>query len=183
MKNNENGRSMIEMLGVLAIAGIMTVGGYGLITSMQDSYETNKIIDEVSSLARRVRSVARDCEQTVGTKMNQYVYDGKAYPDELTYDNTNFVGTADVTYDIYYYKTDQTLYIIGINGLSVDACIQLVTTNWGGVSTSGFRGVAVGGAYDTVAKAAATTSVVQPMSLSNATTKCNGTSAVYMTFN
>ena len=51
MKTNENGRSMIEMLGVLAIIGVLSVGGiYGYTVAMRN-YRANEIVQTVSMLA------------------------------------------------------------------------------------------------------------------------------------
>ena len=47
MKNmliNENGRSMIEMLGVLAIIGVLSVGGIAGFSKAMESYKTNQSI-------------------------------------------------------------------------------------------------------------------------------------------
>jgi len=60
MKDLQNGRSMLEMLGVLAIVGVLTVGGFSLVSKVNNSNQVNTTIDEVSSLAHKVRIVARD---------------------------------------------------------------------------------------------------------------------------
>lgn len=47
LKSTVSGRSMIEMLGVLAIVGVLSIGGlYGL-RSAQDKYRANSIINDV----------------------------------------------------------------------------------------------------------------------------------------
>ncbi len=51
MIKNENGRSMIEMLGVLAIIGVLSVGGiYGYTTAMK-KYKANEVAQTISMLA------------------------------------------------------------------------------------------------------------------------------------
>ena len=56
MKKNENGRSMIEMLGVLAIIGVLSVGGiYGYTTAMR-KYKANEIAQTLSMLATMAHS-------------------------------------------------------------------------------------------------------------------------------
>ncbi len=51
MKTNEKGRSMIEMLGVLAIIGVLSVGGiYGYTVAMR-KYKANEIAQTLSMLA------------------------------------------------------------------------------------------------------------------------------------
>lgn len=51
MKRNENGRSMIEILGVLAIIGVLSVGGiYGYKVAVQ-KHRANEIVQTASILA------------------------------------------------------------------------------------------------------------------------------------
>ena len=53
---NENGRSMIEMLGVLAIIGVLSVGGiYGYTVAMR-KYKANEIVQTASMLATMAHS-------------------------------------------------------------------------------------------------------------------------------
>ena len=47
-KNFEKGRSMIEMLGVLAIIGVLSVGGIAGYSKAMTKYKVNKTIDEYS---------------------------------------------------------------------------------------------------------------------------------------
>ena len=56
MRKNENGRSMIEMLGVLAIIGVLSVGGiYGYTVAMR-KYKANEIVQTASMLATIAQS-------------------------------------------------------------------------------------------------------------------------------
>ena len=50
MKTQETGRSMIEMLGVLAIIGVLSVGGIAGYTTAMRSYKANEIINATSML-------------------------------------------------------------------------------------------------------------------------------------
>lgn len=53
MKNikQENGRSMVEMLGVLAIIGVLSIGGIAGYTMAMNRYRANEIIDAASKLS------------------------------------------------------------------------------------------------------------------------------------
>ena len=42
MRVNEQGRSMIEMLGVLAIVGVLSVGGIAGYSKAMNKFKTNK---------------------------------------------------------------------------------------------------------------------------------------------
>lgn len=53
MKNikQESGRSMVEMLGVLAIIGVLSIGGIAGYTMAMNRYRANEIIDAASKLS------------------------------------------------------------------------------------------------------------------------------------
>ena len=50
MKNNQFGRSMLEMLGVLAIIGVLSVGGIAGYSKAMEKWKMNKAIEEYSYL-------------------------------------------------------------------------------------------------------------------------------------
>lgn len=50
MKNNQFGRSMIEMLGVLAIIAVLSVGGIAGYSKAMEKFKVNKLLDEYSML-------------------------------------------------------------------------------------------------------------------------------------
>jgi len=48
MKNtNESGRSMVEMLGVLAIIGVLSIGGIAGYTMAMNKYQANEIVNVI----------------------------------------------------------------------------------------------------------------------------------------
>ena len=51
MKKLQNGRSMIEMLGVLAIIGVLSVGGIAGYTQAMKKYRANEITNTISMAA------------------------------------------------------------------------------------------------------------------------------------
>ena len=48
---NESGRSMVEMLGVLAIIGVLSIGGIAGYTLAMNRYRANEIMDTAAKLA------------------------------------------------------------------------------------------------------------------------------------
>jgi type II secretory pathway pseudopilin PulG len=94
-KFNEQGRSMVEMLGVLAIIGVLSVGGiYGYSVAMR-SYRVNEIAHAVSMLY----SVGRGQDGGAGTSELTYTPTFPSLPkgaDVITYvDHTITVKTTD----------------------------------------------------------------------------------------
>ena len=53
----QSGRSMIEMLGVLAIIGILSAGGIAGYSTAMQSYKGNQLIERVQLISLRVRTV------------------------------------------------------------------------------------------------------------------------------
>lgn len=145
MKKNEYGRSMIEMLGVLAIIGILSVGGFDLISKANNNRKVAAVIDEIGSLARKSRTVMRDYEASDEDEsiknVSEHIKKGQAYPDNLEYTNDTFIGTDDVEYKIYYANNDSVLFILEASKLTTDMCMQIATIDWGSRSTNGFLGM------------------------------------------
>ena len=57
MKNmNESGRSMVEMLGVLAIVGVLSIGGIAGYTRAMKNWRVNEIIDAANKVAAMVET-------------------------------------------------------------------------------------------------------------------------------
>ncbi len=54
-KKHESGRSMIEMVGVLAVMGLITAAAFVLITSAMRSQKLSRADDDISALAAGVR--------------------------------------------------------------------------------------------------------------------------------
>ena len=56
MMNNENGRSMVEMLGVLAIIGVLSVAGIAGYTMAMKKYRVNEVMNAASQLVVLARA-------------------------------------------------------------------------------------------------------------------------------
>ena len=54
-KNLESGRSMIEMLGVLAIIGVLSVGGIAGYSKAMLKYKVNKTVDMITQTSSNIR--------------------------------------------------------------------------------------------------------------------------------
>ena len=56
MMKNETGRSMVEMLGVLAIIGVLSVGGIAGYTMAMRKYKANEVLNTASMLSMLAKS-------------------------------------------------------------------------------------------------------------------------------
>ena len=58
MKAKEQGLSMVEMLGVLAIIGVLSIGGIAGYTMAMNRYKANEILDLASKLSVAAQTAA-----------------------------------------------------------------------------------------------------------------------------
>ena len=70
MKNNQTGRSMVEMLGVLAIIGVLSAGGLAGYSKAMFKHKLNSTMDQITMLVTNIRTV-------YGTQQN---YNGLSVP-------------------------------------------------------------------------------------------------------
>ena len=144
MKNlnvkNQNGRSMIEMLGVLAIIGVLSVGGIAGYSKAMMKYRINKTIEQITLIAGNVRTffasqgnyAGLHSENNDGRKIIQKA---KLVPDEMwNEDKTALVNafgdmfsvdaTSKSTHDNY------GAFDIQLRGIPEEACIELLSHDW-----------------------------------------------------
>ena len=67
---NQNGRSMIEMLGVLAIIGVLSVGGIAGYSKAMTKYRINKTIEQITLIAGNVRTFFAPQKNYIGVLCN-----------------------------------------------------------------------------------------------------------------
>jgi len=143
VNGEQNGRSMIEMLGVLAIIGVLSVGGIAGYSKAMMKYRINKTIEQITLIAGNVRTFFApqgnyeglgDCHGN-----NDYcklIKKAKLMPDEM-WDDTdkeykNVFGCGANIYPAPKSKEgDNQALSIGYNiGENIEECIELLTYDW-----------------------------------------------------
>ena len=156
MKNNQSGRSMVEMLGVLAIIGVLSAGGLAGYSKAMFKHKLNSTMDQITMLVTNIRTM-------YGTQGN---YDGL---NNQTAVNLGIVpavmGTGasltnpfkgDVTIAVSSTKGDaetapaNSAFTLKYEGLPSEACIALATADFGSGAGSGFIGVDIAAASTAV---------------------------------
>ncbi|MBQ8671085.1 MAG: hypothetical protein IJ525_01020 [Alphaproteobacteria bacterium] len=137
-KSVQSGRSMIEMLGVLAIIGVLSVGGIAGYSKAMMKYRINKTIEQITLIAGNVRTFFSsqnnfegiDCLNDSSSENNcKILKKAKLVPDEMwnsTY--TSLVSVFGTDTDIEQY--DNKTLIISVHEIPTQACIELVSHNW-----------------------------------------------------
>ncbi len=145
--SRESGRSMIELVGVLAVMGLITAGAFVLIRSGMASQKRSRVADEVAVIAANVRSLSAEKEN----------FDNlSAKP--TTWANTNATAklagamlgaTAAVATPLSsssYYAvaktncgsggTNCTKFVVALVGIPANDCTVLASATWGGNGTA-----------------------------------------------
>ena len=151
LKNNQTGRSMIEMLGVLAIIGVLSIGGIAGYSKAMTKYRVNKAADQVSQLAQNIRTLYAS-QKNYSTLSSDVIRKAHLAPEDM-YENTRstslynpFGGYVNVWYAGKNNFSDNKAFQITLDGVPQEACIELLTQDWGGGSSSGL--IAVGDAMN-----------------------------------
>ena len=150
MKTNETGRSMIEMLGVLAIIGVLSVGGIAGYSKAMNKFKTNKVADNVSMIVTNIRTLYAQ-QKTYEDLDNAEAVSMGVIPDELVSDRdagtliNAFNGAVFVSQSDSTVEDDGKAFIIEFDSLSKEACITLATNDWGSGYSSGLIAMQVQG--------------------------------------
>ena len=141
-QTNQQGRSMIEMLGVLAVIGILTVGGFNLVMKARTQQTLSEVTDTMTSLAAKVRHIVREYEldKTSTSTLKQYTINAKAFPEVL---KDSWTDRNDVTYDVTYVGTNP-MFWVNVSGLTEEMCLHMSNANYGTGVSSGFVGLSYG---------------------------------------
>ncbi len=89
MHLNQSGRSMVEMLGVLAIIGVLSVGAMSGYSKAMMKYKLNKFSEGLNSLLNHALQYTPQFETSGSqTYYNELMYKLNLIPDSMTYNNT-----------------------------------------------------------------------------------------------
>lgn len=127
---NESGRSMVEMLGVLCIVGVLTIGAASVVQFGMRSYQA-------TNLYSRIENAASDVSDRYSWR--------RTYPEKLTQDlATTLGGTYDNDNGKIKVETplgtmvvaakDADGFTIMVNGVPKSPCQQLQSMKWVNVS-------------------------------------------------
>jgi Tfp pilus assembly protein PilE len=148
----QGGRSMIEMLGVLAIIGVLSVGGIAGYSKAMTKFKINKTVDEVAQITANIHTLFGSQGDYAGLGCNNGFENAsggnsrcenitlykksKLAPDEV-FNQDNETMTNPFGGHIYVDEYGCTgvgsadCFAIEITGLPEDACMELSTLDWG----------------------------------------------------
>ena len=132
-KNTQAGRSMIEMLAVLMIMGILTIGVMAGFNQMLDKYNAGKMHTDIMSISSEVVNLYAWQRSYPAINM-QELCENDIFPDGCTDDN-KALNPFDGTYKLTTSDTEQTL-TIEADGVAPDACKDLCLREWDNLYTA-----------------------------------------------
>ncbi|MBR1915305.1 MAG: hypothetical protein IJ830_02545 [Alphaproteobacteria bacterium] len=143
MRNNENGRSMVEMLGVLAIIGVLSAGGLAGYSKAMFKHKLNTTMEQVTMLVTNIRTAYGSQRLYTDLDLAKARQLG-AVPASIGADGKNpFKGSIVIgTSKARATAADATAFMVTYGGLPKEACIALATADFGSGAGSGFVGVA-----------------------------------------
>ena len=158
MRNNEQGRSMIEMLGVLAIVGVLSVGGIAGYSKAMNKFKTNKVIDQINMVSTNIRTLYSS-QRTFEGLDNVVAVKAGIIPGEM-FDATDgssistvtnaFNGKMEVGAVTNIEDNDNRAFVVIVDGIPASSCTTIATTDWGSDAGSGLIAMSIGNDIDTV---------------------------------
>ena len=158
--SQESGRSMVEMLGVLAIIGVLSVGGIAGYSQAMSKFKVTKTTDQIQTMVTNIRTLFSTQRTYAGVETKATMYATGIFTDEVCSDGatcttpTNpFGGTINLTTQKVN-NVSKKGFAVTYNGLPADACVRLAMQDWGD-SSSGLIAVTVKSAANSVTADAA----------------------------
>ena len=169
-KHNQSGRSMIEMLGVLAIVGVLSAGGIAGYSMAMQSYKTNELIEKMHVIQTRVRTLYKNGNYT-GLSNTTIINSGKLKAKDLEnpFGGNLYVARSGFGSDSFH---------IDAQNIPSEACVAIVQSYWGDIDSlvhihiRGSKGQ-VGFHYDGARHADAMTYYDYPAAATDAINACN----------
>ncbi len=180
--SDQSGRSMVEMLGVLAIIGVLSIGGISGYSKAMAKYRVNKTLDQISMLVMNIRSMYSANTNYAGLGAQIAIQMG-IIPNDMLAPGANRSAASKI-YNAYQGVVqlapggaNNQQFTVTYAGLPKEACVTIATADWGSQAGSGLLSIAVGpnGANKETPGAGNTAHTVDalPLPLSTAAAECS----------
>jgi len=142
--NKQSGRSMVEMLGVLAIVAVLSVGGIAGYSKAMAKYRISRTLDEIQMLVTGIRSSFAGAPDYSNVS-NSLVYQAGIIPDSIIINKTMGISLKNSFGELIIITSWNAGegFQITYNGLDKTTCVQLASADWGGSTASGFVGMTI----------------------------------------
>ena len=140
------GRSMIEMLGVLAIIGVLSIGGIAGYSKAMERHRVNESVNQISHIVQNTRNLFINQPKIYGaldfnngTYMSVVNYANhqlaektQIFPTSLMKNDYRNLFGGEIKYfaDGRFTKDDGKAFILEYYSIPQEACIELATRDW-----------------------------------------------------
>jgi type II secretory pathway pseudopilin PulG len=173
---------MVEMLGVLAIIGVLSVGGISGYSKAMAKYKLTKAQDQITMLLMNIRTAFATSPSYDGLSSTTAISYNLAPSEMSTSGGTTLYGAFGGVVNVGT-PTDKHYFYIQLTSLGKEACRTLLSSDWGADGLVGIT--ATGAAATSTSMDSCTTHSVAagkgqwclgqlPVSLADAATVCNG---------
>ena len=163
-RTTQGGRSMIEMLGVLAIVGVLSAGGIAGYSMAMQSHKTNQLIEKINLIAMQARKMYKGNYASVS--IQNLIDAGRITDTSNPFGGNLLLQTSGWGSTMFHIKAD--------GNIPADACIEVLTADWG--SSGVFEGIHLIGSSEKVYRYSAGT---WPPSMAEAVSTCKGGATVF----
>ena len=135
VKIPQSGRSMIEMLGVLAITGVLTVGGIAGFQKAMRKHRMNVMRDQIIQVVQSIKNLYAS-QHNYNDLTTQVAIDAGIIPSDMVIEDVGngqakvkhiYNGNISIDVDT---STEKPSFTITINNLPRDAAVDLSTAKW-----------------------------------------------------
>lgn len=160
----QSGRSMIEMLGVLAVIGVLSVGGLVGYSKAIERYKVNETINHITHIVTNTRTLfktQRDFYTQLGFNNNKRMSDesnenrdivsrAKLFPEAISKNGYKNLFGGDINYFASgrFVSNDGKAFQLNFYNFPQEACIEIVTRDWS--SSLGIMSIRVRGSISPV---------------------------------
>jgi Tfp pilus assembly protein PilE len=131
------GRSMIEMLGVLAIVGVLSVGGIAGYSKAMEKFKINKTIDQISHIIANIQTLyAQQSAYDIRTETSSREFRELIFNTDVTWNNNQAYHPFNGKYEVETWQHQGNAFELGLAGIPKEACITLATMDWGSSQSS-----------------------------------------------
>lgn len=159
--DNQTGRSMVEILGVLAIIGVLSVGGIAGYSKAMAKFKLTKTQDQLQMMVMNIRTNYATSAGYIGLN-NRKVIEYKLVDGGMVINSSELMSAMGGKVIVAAVKnldnTTEAGFGISFSGLGRDACVSLATSDWG---TDGMMGLWVTSTSDV------TSSITNPNDLTS----------------
>ncbi len=168
IKTEQTGRSMVEMLGVLAIIGVLSVGGISGYSKAMAKFKLTKVQDQLSMMIMNIRTAYATSPgypklDTALVAKNKLASQEMVVGSGSTATLMHALGGGTLVSAITANGIQEAGFSIVLSGLGRDACVSLLSSDWG---TDGMLGItAVSTNVTTAPTSLPTSNIVKPADL------------------